>query len=232
MGCKGPETQAEALSLDLEGSYDLSITEASGLSLSQDNQTLFAVSDSDGRIYRLSLTGAVIAQLKYEGEDLEGIAVDPTDGSLWVVEEKRSIIVHTDMLGNVLDTFSININIVDENSGMEGIAINESLNRIYILTEKEPSLLLELDKMGNILNQTQLDFAEDYSGMSYDALENELWIYSDKSAILYKCDTKGVVLQQTSLPIIEGEGLAINTATGKVYIVSDTPAKLFVYQMQ
>ena len=231
-GCKGPEPKLKPLALTLEASYDLPVAETSGLSLTSDNQGLFTVSDQDGRIYRLSLSGGVIATLNYEGDDPEGIAIDPADGSLWIVEEKNSYLAHTDMLGNILDTFSIELNLTDVNSGMEGIAVDESSQKIYVLTEKDPALLLELDKAGNILNQVELDFAEDYSALSYDAIENELWIYSDKSASIYRCDTKGSVLQRASLPIAEGEGLAINTVTSKVYIVSDTPAKLFVYQIE
>ena len=61
----------------------------------------------------------------------------------------------------------------------------------------------------------------------YDAATNAFWIVSDESQMVIKISRTGVLLGQWSTPVNQGEGIAfIGT---RMYIVSDTDAKLYVF---
>ena len=67
--------------LTLLSSHSIDIDELSGLSLDATGTSLWTVGAR--RIYRLSLAGQV-QELEFKGDNLEGIASDPSDGTLWV----------------------------------------------------------------------------------------------------------------------------------------------------
>jgi len=84
--------------LKLIGEYTLSIPEPSGLTFHHNYARLWTVSDNTNHIYAISLDGNVLQELRYEGNDLEGIVFDSTGNSLWVVEEQLREVVQVGLI--------------------------------------------------------------------------------------------------------------------------------------
>ncbi len=140
-----------------------------------------------------------------------------------------------------------------ENKGLEGITWNSHTGTYFVLKEGEPGLLVELSKdLKTILSHVLLDrrngFVDpdrpdlkvDFSGLCHDPLRSLLWIVSDKAQRLYFYDLgRNRVVHSVPLSYTENgnqgriekaEGLAYDSETGRVYIVSDEHARLYVFE--
>lgn len=85
--------------------------------------------------------------------------------------------------------------------------------------------------MKEILN-VKLKFAKDYSGLFYDEIKNHLWILSDENRLLAECNLKGQVLRKYKIKTPNPEGVSIDFANNKIYIVSDSEEKLYVFKIK
>ena len=216
-----------SLKLNLIQSIDLEVSEPSGLTLNEDKTALYTVSDPpDNRVYKLDLEGNVIKTLNYVGTDLEGISFDGRDGTLWVVEESLYEIVHLDTNGVELDRYVIDFTGVSGN-GFEGITLMDG--RFFVLNEAQPGTLLEIDSLFQIVDTETLSFAMDYSGICLNDSTGELMVVSHKSQELFVLDSLQAVSKSASLDIDQAEGLDYDEGSNRLYIVSDSEEKLFVY---
>ena len=145
-----------------------------------------------------------------------------------------------------------------DNKGLEGITVNTTNEHVFVVKEAEPGLLIELDAAcSTILSSRQLSEANgfshpelrsdqlDFSGLSYDRQRDTLWITSDKGQCLFHYDWHGdAVLQRLDLVftpndkpndkpkrIRKAEGVAIDPDRGRVYVVSDRDARLYVFNL-
>ena len=84
---------------------------------------------------------------------------------------------------------------------------------------------------GNI-STTTLTFASDYSAIFVDTENSLLWIVSDESQTVYKCDYKANVLQEYLLPGTKYEGITIDVGNMILYVVNDGSAKLDVFKIK
>lgn len=225
---KKNQISVEKLSLDLINKYAVDVEELSGLDLAINNKTLWTVSDKYGKIYQLDLTGRILKEISIPGIDLEGITVDAYGHTFWVVQESLSELLQVDTLGNRLQNIYI-ANASIGSSGLEGITLNTTNNHLFLLKEKDPSLLMELNPEFEVIYNKLLFTALDYSGMDYDYIENELWIISDQNKMLYQCDTRGYVLNSYMIDVDKAEGIAYDSANKLIYIVSDSADSLYVY---
>jgi uncharacterized protein YjiK len=207
---------------------DLPFTEPSGITWSEKLQKLWVVSGGDQHIYRLDASGNVEKQLHFTGTDLEGIAFDPVDSTLWTIDEATKEITHLDLKGSVLDQSIVSYSSL-VNKGPEGIAFGKD-RRLYILNEREPSVLLELDSNRRVARSYQLNFASDYSDIAYDSTSNSFFILSDESAAIFIWDTQRGVTDSYALPGISNEGIAFDQTRDIFYIVNDAKARLSIYQ--
>ncbi|MFK7926359.1 MAG: SdiA-regulated domain-containing protein [Bacteroidia bacterium] len=220
----------DPISLNLQESLAMAIDEPSGLALSNDQ--LLSVSDSDNKIYRINpATGTVVATLNYEGDDLEGVVQNPQDNSIWVVEETRQELIKLNVNGTAQDTFAIPFDQMESNHGLEGVAIDPAESRLYLITEKDPGQLLVVDFMGNILENYALDFASDYSGISFDASQKQLYILSDESQTITKCDLQGNKIETYLISVIKAEGIVVDVPNKLCYIASDEASELYRYEL-
>lgn len=115
------------------------------------------------------------------------------------------------------------------NNGLEGITFNPNDNIFYVLNEKKPGLLIKWTPEKGILSIYNLNFAKDYSGICYS--NNHLWIVSDDSAVITKCDLNGNLLEKYDIPIEKAEGVVVDENDKKVYIISDATEELFVFEL-
>ena len=76
-----------------------------------------------------------------------------------------------------------------------------------------------------------LAFALDYSGMAQSRKPGRFWIVSDQSQKLYLWDKAKGVVGECALPFPKAEGVAVDEAAKRIYIVSDSENTLYVYQL-
>jgi uncharacterized protein YjiK len=214
--------------LTLVEEYAVDIKEPSGLTIDAAGKRLWTVGDNE-RVYELDLQGRIRKVLDYRGRDPEGISYDPSDTTLWLVEERRREVVHIDLDGTLLLSRSLDLE-GEANNGLEGICRDEA-GVLYVLNEKEPGLFMRLGSDLSIESSEILEFADDYSGLFCAGQRGVFWVLSDQSEMLYRWDRNSGVLNRYELPFPSAEGLAIDAAAGRIYIVSDRAAKLFVFEL-
>jgi uncharacterized protein YjiK len=232
VSCGKDEDTEGLLKLSLDSQYALDVPEPSGLSFSRNKTFLYTVSDQTGKIYKISFEGELMSTLGFIGSDLEGITVNPKDGQIWVVEERNRKMIQLSASGSELNSFSINVEQHEMNSGLEGITFNGNNEHFYLLNEKIPGKLIETNKQGVIFTETNLNFASDFSGVFYDDLEDFLWIVSDEAKIVSKCFLDGTLIESYKLPISSAEGIVVKSSEKKIFIVSDASEKLLVFSYE
>ena len=228
-GCGGAPADS-ASQLHLVGTYKLSFGEPSGITYDEIENVFWIVSGADQKIYKTDSAGVVLKKLSYTGEDLEGIALDSSGKSLWIVEERKRELIQLDLDGNVLQKVLIPLP-GKLNSGLEGVAQNE-LGTIFLLNEKKTGKFVELNSDLTTKSQREIYFADDFSDMVYSAKEKCFFILSDESSALYKWTKETGVIQKFSLPKTKFEGVAVNAAADKFFLVNDETNELSIYSLK
>lgn len=223
----GDEVEVTKPDLELLVSYKTNVSEPSGLAINSDGTILYTVSDNTGKIYKLSTTGNLLQTFNYVGNDLEGVSIKSSD-ILLLAEERTKEIVEYYLSTGSSTKHKVNYENTDDNNGIEGVAFNTIDNTIFMLNEKNPGLLMRLRADFSIISTSELNFAGDYSGIFHDSFSNNLWIISDQSKTLNKCSLTGKLIKSYSINISKAEGVAVTS--DKVYIISDSDAKLYVYK--
>ena len=141
-----------------------------------------------------------------------------------------------------------------DNKGLEGITVNSRDQHVFVVKEGRPGLLIELDPdCSTILSSRLLTAANgfshpkigprklDFSGLSYDSQRDTIWVSSDKGQCLFHYDWKrDQVLQRLDLVLDDGgesrrvrkaEGVAVDPDHGRVYVVCDRDAELYVFKL-
>jgi len=207
-------------------SFKLSIKEPSGIAVFDNH--LFIVSDQNGTIYKTSLEGKILKKIKTNYSDLEAITINPITENFFIVNESKRSLIELDSKGKMIRKTKIKGKQKTKNNGLEGICFDTSKNKIYALNEKSPKQLLELNLKGEIKNKFELDFSKDVSGICFDAKTNSLWIISDESQTIFNISKKGKLLKSFTISVEKGEGIAIYN--DKIYVVSDSLNKLFIFE--
>lgn len=213
--------------LELEAEYDIDVMEPSGLAINNSGNILYTVSDNTNRVYKLSTKGKVLQSYNFEGNDLEGVSLHE-DGKLLLADERLKNIVALDISTGSATTHHIVYDSEGGNAGIEGVTYNTKTKTIYFVNEKNPDKLYYLDKNFKITNSFDLDFANDYSGLFYDSSSDLLWIVSDESQSINKCDLKGKLIESYVINVNKPEGIAVTN--DKIYVVSDSSEKLYIFK--
>ena len=214
--------------LPLIAAHPLDFPEPSDVAIDVAGATLWMVGNHPERVYQLDLAGTLVRTLPYDGHDLEGIAFDPRDTTLWVTEENLREVVHLSRDGVELSRHSLGLT-GEQNSGLEGICLDNG-GRVFVLNEKHPGLFIALDSGLAIASEDSLDFANDYSGMAYHPARSCFWIVSDQSERLFLWSTSQHVVAEYLLPFRKPEGIAFDPVADRVYVVSDATNVLYVYR--
>jgi len=210
--------------------YQLSFGEPSGIAFDEAQNVFWIVSGADQKVYKTDSTGAILQILKYDGDDLEGIALDTSKKSLWIVEERKRELLQIDLDGNILRSAVIPIT-GPLNSGFEGVAQDENGN-IFILNEKEPGRFIELNSDLSVKAQREIYFADDFSDMVFSPKEKCFFVLSDESSSMYKWTKERGVIQKFLLPLHKFEGVAVNAAADKFFLVNDATNELTIYSLK
>lgn len=208
----------------------IDIPEPSGLALSFDKKNLWTVSDENSLVYLMSLDGKIKKRFNVNAEDLEGISTI-NDATIAVISEKSREIIFLDTEGielfrrKVFDSHKIN-------NGPEGISYNENNNHFFIVNEKNPVLLIEYDREFQEIKRTKINFVKDLSGSDYEENTNKLWIISDESKLILKCNVDGSINKKYKVNIDQIEGIAVDEDAKKIFLVSDKEEKLYILEIK
>tara|TARA_Y100000310_G_scaffold345540_1_gene466253 strand:+ start:8471 stop:11203 length:2733 start_codon:yes stop_codon:yes gene_type:complete len=207
---------------------DLPVREPSGLAYNANSGTLFTHNDdNNANIYEISTSGEVLDSLMVGGNDFEGIAFNSTYDTIYVVEETTWEIVKYTLDGTKVGSISVTPD-ASLTDGLEGITIDHSTGHIFVLQEKNPSKLIELDAGGNELARTTLTFSADVSGISIHPTWGTLFIVSDQGYSLNEVSQSGEHLRSWFIPLNQAEGVTFASET-VVYMVSDRGNKFYEF---
>ena len=140
------------------------------------------------------------------------------------------------------------------NKGLEGITWNRDSGSIFVLKESAPGLLIEVSHdLERLLDHVILSEANgffdddtdagklDFSGIVYDPVRKQFWIVSDKGQRLFLYDRqRNEVVASLALAyqhknkereIKKAEGVAIDPAINRLFVVSDKEARLYIYDI-
>ena len=228
-----PNTGIPQGKLTLLNEIQLNISEPSGLSFGPNGNTLLIVSDNTNRVYETDLVGNVTRTLAFKGNDLEGVTYNPVENIVAVAEERKREVVLIDYTnGNEISRHKINVAIGSENKGLEGISYSNNNLAYYLVNEDLPGQMIVWNETHDIINKTDLHFAGDYSAIFVDTKNANVWMVSDESQFLYKCDYNAKVLKEYVLPETKYEGLTIDVENQLAYLVNDASAELKIFKIE
>lgn len=203
----------------------LSIPEPSDIALAPDGKVAYVVSDN-GLLYETDLAGKVLRESSLKGYDFEGVWVD--DKMVYVVDERTRKVYQVDRV--TLETVgSVEVPyMAGRNKGYEGICYNPVIGKFLLVTEKDPTQIFEVDlHIGRVRKETEIKKIGDISSISF--YNDKVYILSDEDHELWELDAKTYKVERKfNLPIINPEGLMFGL-DGKLYVVSDDMATLFIF---
>ncbi len=212
--------------VDKGRSFKIPDNELEGVTTHPGGKTLFAVREKGNEILKLNIAkqSVMARQRLTEMEGYERIADYLADGG-------------------------------DDNKGLEGIAWNADTRSLFCVKESDPGLMIEVSSdLKKIRNHTlltdEIGFSDpegraetvDYSGLCHDPARKALWVVSDRAKRLYLyCPKEERVLHSAALgygrngeyrEVKQAEGVTVDPATGRLYIVSDAEARLYVFDVR
>jgi len=216
--------RSSALNFTLVASYKVEVPEPSGLAYDPARDVLYTISDEGGPIVILSKEGKILGEIgRFEG-DLEGIAYDHQRDLFYIVEERRRELIILDRKTGIEHRLKIDLMGYNEsdNKGMEGVAVDPKSGRLFVVKERDPHFLLEIDAQGKSLQAFTIQEAWDFSDVSYDQTTGYLLILSRGSRNVYEVTTTGkLVGEPFSFNIFNAEGITLDR-DGNLYLITDS----------
>lgn len=188
---------------------------------------LYGISDRHGWIYRIDVTGSNDGDtdkvLDVDRHDLEALA---WDGEHFLVgDESSGKVWRVSGNGDTRDPVELP-DLTDGNSGIEGLTFDAD-GVLLVGKEKDPAQIFVVD--GEDVSEHDVDFADDVSALSWNAWDAKLYALSDEEHALYRLNKDFEKTKAWRLPIEHPEGLAFDGDT--VYVVSDSEARLYVFEL-
>ncbi|MEO6097148.1 MAG: SdiA-regulated domain-containing protein [Fibrobacteria bacterium] len=206
----------------------------SGAAFHPVTHTLYVVDNDNNSVYELDTSGVLLRTIATTGfADLEGIAYQADDWFL-VSEEGLANVVRVKLprtgTGPVAKPSTGNLKLDSNmaNSGIEGVAYRASDKSAFAVKEINPPRIyrITLDGSGNPA-ASQADTPFDIGNKSGDAAD--IYALNDGNFILVNQEgnklegygPQGQALSSLSLGMSKPEGLAIDTASGTLYVVGE-----------
>ncbi len=143
---------------------------------------------------------------------------------------------------------------IDDENGLEGITVDRMTGMVFAVVEADPRLLLRITPdLGKITDYWELtqdigfrvdgisDKDLDVSGLDHDPRDGHLWIVSDTGKSVFRLDLRSG--EAASAPLVfqkdnetksvkNAEGIAFDSARGRLYVVTDHGKKSRLYTFQ
>lgn len=221
------EDEIKSGKLSLVKKIKLQIPEPSGLTVDNSKKHLIMVSDNNSKIYKTDLSGNIINERFIIKADLEGVTFI-NDTAYAVVSERTREIIIIDNKFNLVNIIKTGIS-GKKNKGFEGITFIESENIFIVANEKNPTEIFKISQNGKVLSKHKITFAKDLSGLFYDSEKNEIWILSEESTSVFKCDMNFKIITTYKIPDDQLEGIAI--INDNMFLVSDKSETLYHFRI-
>lgn len=225
-----PPENAETLSLI--STIQLEIPEPSGLSIDESEGFLYCVNDPPNNlVYKMELDGDLVTTFPFIGGDLEGVAFDPRDNSIWVVEEGLGELIHLSEQGNEVSRTPIDYPISQANSGFEGLCYLSDIKGFYALIESNPPAIVRIDSHLVTGESKEFDFSTDVSGICSGRKPDEYFIISHEDQRLFEWSWTAGMISEYQIDVQQAEGVAYDAVNGIIYIVCDATSNLYSYEL-
>lgn len=220
----GTESANSKQKIKWKTSHRSNIKEPSDLALSADGQSFFIVSD-DGILYEADLKGIIKRKAEFEATDFE--ACYATSEKVMVVDE-RTRLVHTYTLPNLERTSSKEVTYLGgRNKGFESLTFNQTKGRFLMITEKDPTIVFELDQQLEIVDRVTINIGSDISAATF--YKDNFYVLSDEAHTIFQLDPKTyAVIKQWELNVVNPEGIAF-MPDGQVAVVSDDAGIIYYF---
>jgi uncharacterized protein YjiK len=204
--------------------FEVDMAELSGLCLNKDKTKLLACGDT-GTVKEISFTGEA-TELWKSGADMEGIALNPSNGDIYLAIEGTQKIhrLPAPVYNQEVVMFDVSSASAFKNSGIEAVEFYKR-NTVFVGSQKGANLWqYKLD--GTLVSSISLSsFASEIAALHYDEAADCLWVADSKLAKIFVCTVEGQLLETYDFPFIENaEDLCLDRDSNCLWIGSDEHA--------
>ena len=203
---------------------EVDMAELSGLCLNKDKTKLLACGDT-GIVKEISFTGEA-TELWKSGADMEGIALNPSNGDIYLAIEGTQKIhrLPAPIYNSEVEMFDVSSASAFKNSGIEAVEFYKR-NTVFVGSQKGANLWqYKLD--GTLVSSISLSsFASEIAALHYDEAADCLWVADSKLAKVFVCTVEGQLLETYEFPFIENaEAICLDRDRNCLWIGSDEAA--------
>ena len=234
-----PGYRADIDGAPIEGVAD----NASGVTYDHDRESLWIVVNSPPSLVELDMNLRFQRKVELKNfKDTEGVAYLGGSEFAIVDERHRAVMVGTiDEGTHTLDRHQLReLTLYPDgsgNNGLEGVAVDRSEDRLYVVLEREPGELYKVDgflesgqsySVERAMDATDVG-VDDLSGLHFDAATRHLLVLSEASRELAEVDLSGNTISSMALQaglgglkesVPQAEGVTMDAA-GRLYVVSE-----------
>ena len=201
--------------------FEVDMAELSGLCLNKDKTKLLACGDT-GTVKEISFTGEA-TELWKSGADMEGIALNPSNGDIYLAIEGTQKIhrLPAPVYNQEVVMFDVSSASAFKNSGIEAVEFYKR-NTVFVGSQKGANLWqYKLD--GTLVSSISLSsFASEIAALHYDEAADCLWVADSKLAKIFVCTPEGSLLATYDISYIDNaESICVDRSNGCVWVASD-----------
>jgi len=213
-----------SVNLKVKYSFKTAVDEPSDVALSADGKSFFIVSD-DGILYQTDLEGKILKKAPFEATDFEGCYANAD--KVFVVDE-RTRLVHTFDQATLERELSIEVPYMGgRNKGFKSFTYNAEKQRYLLITEKDPTIVFELDAAFQVKDRVTIKVASDLSSATFN--KGKLYLLSDEEHTVFEVNpTNYQVIRKWVLPVINPEGINF-LPDGRLVILSDDAGTIYYF---
>lgn len=206
--------------------YKVNVEELSGICLTEDGESLWAVGDQ-GQLAIVTIADdkVSIQNIKHFGNDLEAVTRDPVTNTLYIGTEPNSVYRCSDPFTSYTRIFKVAEASNYGNSGIEGIAWYKD-NSLYVGTQVGANLW-RYDLEGNILDFISLKDVRsnirEIGGLCYDPVLDWLWVTDseDHSLFVFSGDARTYYGRYKLSSSYNNESVCVDHKHGCVWVGDD-----------
>jgi len=215
--------------LPVQAEVHLDIPEPSGVVWCETSGTLYVVSDRSPLAYEISEQGRRLNQLRFDGRNIEGVSFDTQRDLIWIAQEEPRRLIGILRSGGESLRYGVRVPDSLPQKGLEGVVHVASQDSLYAVNERAPVMLIKIDNRGEVVHTVEVPFAPDLSGICAAPEDNGLLLLSDMAASIYWTGFDGSLKRWWKLPVKKPEGISLDNRKKRIFVVSDSEEKLFVF---